>query len=92
MMVDYEIQFVKGIRMIKCDACGDAAMHNYSWVTSRGLQCANLCGYCGANFWDRFKNTPSGQTLITSHPKSIKEIEKCYKDYELLLNGDCCVA
>ena len=74
--------------MSKCAACGDISEYNYSWVTSRGLQCANLCGCCGTDFWNSYKNTPSGQSLIISPMKSKEEIENCYAAYNQLLTTD----
>lgn len=61
--------------MAKCqNNCDDPAEQNFTWITSRGPQSANLCGVCAALWWSTYKHTPSGQSL-TICPVNSYEIE-----------------
>lgn len=61
---------------MKCiNECQDPAEQNFTWPTSKGPMSANFCGVCAAASWDKYKNTPSFQSIIIDAPKSAKEIK-----------------
>jgi len=69
--------------MSKCvNMCDDSAEMNFAWPTSRGHMCANFCGSCASVWWSKYKNTPAGQGVCLSPPKSAREMAEICKEYE----------
>lgn len=51
--------------MANCiNKCQDLAEVLFQWHTSQGPQEAKLCGVCAASWWQTYKSTPSGESLI----------------------------
>lgn len=62
---------------MKCiNECTDPAEQNFTWNTSKGAMSANLCGVCASNTWNKYKNTPSFQSIIIDAPKSAEKIKE----------------
>lgn len=67
---------------MKClNQCADMAEQNFTWPTSKGIMSANLCGVCASEWWNKFRNTPSGQTLTISPVKTNKELTELCAEY-----------
>ncbi len=46
-----------------CKQCGEAASVNFTWITTQGPQRTKFCDRCAKAWFDKYKHTPSGQTL-----------------------------
>ena len=69
--------------MTKCiNGCNDPAEHNFTWLVSQGVMCANFCGICSASWWNKYKHTPAGKGVLISNVLSQKEIEQLVTTHE----------
>jgi len=50
---------------MKCEnGCDDRAEVSFQYLTSAGPIKLCLCGVCAVAWWNKYKHTPAGETLI----------------------------
>lgn len=48
------------------NGCTESPSVNFTWTASNETQSGVFCSKCAADWWNRFKNTEAGRTLIIS--------------------------